>query len=62
LEGYVAALKALKAGAPEVQVGTQVIARADWLASVAEGCRRRERTGSAELPSAVEARIRLLEG
>jgi hypothetical protein len=67
LEDYLKALDALKAGAPEARVGTQVITRADWLADVAESRRRvtahrLERTGSADLPPAVEARIRLLEG
>ncbi len=66
-EDYRKALDALKAGASEARVGATVIARAEWLAEVAEGRRlvaahRLERTGSAELPPAVEARFRLLEG
>jgi hypothetical protein len=67
LEDYLAALNALRDGAAEVQVGAEVITRADWLASLAEGRRRvaahlLERTGSADLPLEVEARARLLEG
>jgi hypothetical protein len=67
LEDYVAALKALKAGAAEVRVGTQLITRAEWLASVAdsrrrEAARRLDQTGSAELAPGVEARTQLPEG
>jgi hypothetical protein len=67
LEDYFAALKALKAGAAEVRVGTHIITRADWLASVAESRRREaahrlEQTDSAELPPGVEARTQLPEG
>jgi hypothetical protein len=67
LEDYFAALKALKAGATEVRVGTQIITRAEWLASIAESrrreaARRLDQNGSAELPPGVAARTQLPEG